>query len=1335
MDIPPQIGRYQVLERIAQGGMADVFLARSFGAEGFEKRLVIKRIRPMLARNPRLLAMFVNEARIAVSLNHPNIVQVYELDHAGDEWFIAMEHIHGRDLTRIRRAFESQGGRMPLPLAIYAVASALRGLSFAHSLVDQEGHPLAIVHGDVSPHNVVVSFTGEVKVVDFGIARLAGKGAGEEQDRPGGGKFAYMSPEQVRGLELDSRSDIYSAGIVLYELLVGHRLFSHADPEEKLRMVREAIIPDPRPENGQITEDLWAILQHALTQDRAERYASAEAFESALRAYLFHHQLQADAPTLAACMRRVFAHERLEDPAVGDLSRLAEDLAALERGGIPETSEPPVASAATSDHHTATSSWRPGTTQELKTVVVVSVEVSGDTELVEAQDPSLLVDSQRERVHWFQQVARRHGGWLQPGHDDTLTVLFGVPRTREDDLDRALRFALEVRDGIGSARWRSGEVSVCIGIHEGQAAVQLRGESATAQVVGRGGTLKLARRLAGHGELGQILTSQVVAARAEDAFAFTPGAPLTFRSHRQSAVIPCFVLEQRHTAATGGGAGRWLVRSTELTVLRDSLVALSRREGRFVLLLGEAGVGKSRLVREVTELARRRHLPVYSARAYPFSDAPLAALRDMVASIAGVGPQDGAEVIRARLRQLKQLRLASADIATLAWLFDLELGTRPQQPSRDQLQEVVRRLVRGLAEDGPVLAVFEDVQHMDALERDLLLQVVRVTTDRPLLLLVTSAAERSAPLARAAAATIQLKPLDQDGLAQLVAELLHAREVDPDLARLIAADAAGNPKYVQEMLKALDRSGVLLRDGPRVSLREGAPRAGIPNTLRGLFAARIDDLPPPVKAVLQLAATIGMRFPLRLLEACVGRGETSGATTELLRRGMWREQDHVPEPALEFASEPFWDVVGSSMLGEQLRDAHRLVAEGMTRLYEDDLDPHLESLARHLEISGDWFEAARHLSRAGDLYRRGEFLDQALLCYERALGLYARLAERSGPLGGAQAWNEISLHRRAGEISLLLGQLKRAERYLQVALDDASEHGFQQEEAATCLALGRVCMAVPRRLEARAYLEQARDQADLLGDDDLALASLEALGRLAQEEGDDAEAEQLYHRTLARAGACSKVGVRACLGLATLLLRRDDQESALGFLARAQGMAEQLQDRILLGRALNNLGIVHHARGEFSAALASFRRAIQVREGIGYVVGTIVNHHNVGDTLLRLGDLAQAWIAFSESLRLAMEADWRPGIVMNTVYLGYLEAVQGDEAGQERMERALRQARSARDWALVANGLGLRARLAMTRGDREACSAAMDEALAAADAAGDLGLRRELEAAGRELLG
>jgi serine/threonine protein kinase/tetratricopeptide (TPR) repeat protein len=1328
MDLPAQIGRYQILERIAQGGMADVFLARTFGVEGFEKRLVVKRIRPALSRSPRLVAMFINEARIAVSLNHPNIVQVYELNRSDGDWFIAMEHIHGRDLTRIRRTFEAQDRLMPVPLAVYAVATALRGLGYAHGLSDGAGQPLGIVHGDISPHNVVVSFTGEVKVVDFGIARLAGKGAGEEVDRPGGGKFAYMSPEQVRGRELDQRSDVYSAGIVLYELLVGHRLFQHEDPEEKLRMVREAIVADPRVENPAVHDDLWAILQRALARDPADRYASAEAFERDLRSFLFHQRHQTDATALAACMREAFSHEALEDPAVGDLSRLADDLRLLELGLSDERDASQDAVDKPPRAGTATPSWVPAQSEELKDVAVLCVEVSDDTDLAVQVDPSSLMELERDRQRWFRKHARRFGGLLQSGAADTVTILFGVPRTRQDDLERALRCALSLRNDLSESDWNKAGSRICIGVNVGQAAVQHAGGNTVTQVVGRGSTVRLARRLASHGELGQVLVSPAVAQQAEDSFAFERSTPLPYRSRSERNGSECHILTGRLSGALGGHQGRWLVRGSELAVLREALVALARREGRFVLLQGEAGVGKSRLVREVSELARKRHLPVYNARAYPFSDTPLAPYRDLVASITGVTPRDDTRQIQAKLDLLGQLRMDQADIATLAWLFDLSTGTRPPSTYRDQLLEVTRRLMRALAHNGPVLIVFEDVHHMDKLELELLQQVVRVTRDRSLLLLATCDSDTAAGLQASASATIELAPLTQDTLAKLVAELLHAREIDPALASLIAADAAGNPKYVLEMLKALERSGFLERQGQRVGLKHDADAPSIPHTLRGLFAARIDELSPATKGVLQVGATIGMRIPQGLLEVCVGGRQAHEAVNELANKGIWRHKERTANPTLEFTSEAFWEVVGSSMLGGQLREAHRLVSDGMLRLYGDDLDPHRESLARHLLVAGEWVEATRHLGRAGDLHHRRAFLELALQCYEQALGIFAQQADTCGPHGGALAWNEISLHRRAGEVALLLGRIRRAERYLQVALEEASEHGFQQEEGATCLALGKVCMAVPRRLEARAYLDQARELADLLGDEDLAIASLESLGRLALDEGDAAESQLLYSQALARAGSGSSMAVRALLGLANLAIRDDRLDDAEGHLERARVLAEKLGDRILLGRSVNNLGIILHTRGDYAGALERFQQALTIRQGVGYRVGTVVNHHNIGDSHLRLGQSAHAYAAFQMSLQLALDSDWRPGVTMNTLFLGYLDAERGDESGLERLADAIRAARRTRDLSLVATGQWLQARWLARAGKRDQAHEAFSQAIDTAHRAGDSGLERELMA-------
>src|SRR5688572_5783532 len=209
---PARFGKYTLLERIAVGGMAEIFLARQAGLEGFEKTIVIKRIRPHLSNQTSFVKMFLNEAKLAAQLSHPNIVQIYDLGKIGESYFIAMEYIFGRDMRRIIPKADGMGIPFPMVYALKIASSACEGLYHAHQKHDLYGNPLNIVHRDVTPENIMVSFDGTVKVLDFGIAKAANSvesGPGEIK-----GKLSYMSPEQCQGLVLDQRSDLFSLGTV-----------------------------------------------------------------------------------------------------------------------------------------------------------------------------------------------------------------------------------------------------------------------------------------------------------------------------------------------------------------------------------------------------------------------------------------------------------------------------------------------------------------------------------------------------------------------------------------------------------------------------------------------------------------------------------------------------------------------------------------------------------------------------------------------------------------------------------------------------------------------------------------------------------------------------------------------------------------------------------------------------------------------------------------------------------------------------------------------------------------------------------------------------------------
>ena len=313
------IGRYQLLAHLASGGMAEIYLARQTGIGGFEKLVVVKKILPNLAREKVFVEMFLDEAVIAAQLNHPNVVQIYDLGQSGSDYYIAMEYLEGESLGHLT----SEGARVkkPLPpgLAAGIISQVCDGLAYAHAFEDEDGKPMGIVHRDISPHNIIVLFNGVVKVVDFGIAKAASK---MHQTKVGTlkGKLAYMSPEQCMGSEVDARSDVFSLGVVLWELLTHRRLFKR---EVEPAMIR-AIMDEPIAKVHEVRKDapaaLAAVADKALSKKPEDRYASAAEMKADLQAYLRQESEEAGAEQIAG-----YAHEVLGKRA-RTKKRLLEDI-------------------------------------------------------------------------------------------------------------------------------------------------------------------------------------------------------------------------------------------------------------------------------------------------------------------------------------------------------------------------------------------------------------------------------------------------------------------------------------------------------------------------------------------------------------------------------------------------------------------------------------------------------------------------------------------------------------------------------------------------------------------------------------------------------------------------------------------------------------------------------------------------------------------------------------------------------------------------------------------------------------------------------------------------
>lgn len=426
-------GKYQILERVATGGMAEIYKARHEGIGGFQRTLAIKRILPNLSQNSDYIAMLVDEAKVAGLLSHANIVQILDLGQVDDIWYIAMEYVEGTDLGAVLRRARDKGQRLPVPHAVFVAMELLKGLEYAHQRQVMRGAKavaLNIIHRDISPPNILLSYKGEVKLTDFGIARAALR-VMETVSGIVKGRFDYMSPEQADGRkDLDQRSDLFSVGVVLYEMLTGEHPFRADNELATIEKVRAGDYIPVATRNPDVPFALQAVVDRALRANRDERYPTATAFKENLDRFFHESEFIFNHGTLASYMHLLFPEaapkKKLQEPIRPIRKRLGH------RDEEVEDDEPPHAEAPT------------GMIERQQRATPAPAQRAEDVEATAIRSNPLLTQGKNLSA----QVSSLSPQALSPMRDDHDTLIGRVGDEEQETVIRRSPFADELSDGL-----------------------------------------------------------------------------------------------------------------------------------------------------------------------------------------------------------------------------------------------------------------------------------------------------------------------------------------------------------------------------------------------------------------------------------------------------------------------------------------------------------------------------------------------------------------------------------------------------------------------------------------------------------------------------------------------------------------------------------------------------------------------------------------------------------------------------------------------------------------------------------------------------------------------
>ncbi len=1302
-----EFGKYEFIEKIGAGGMAEVFLAKSRGAEGLEKILVLKRILPEFTSNRRFVDMFISEAKIAMELNHPNIVQIFDFGKVDSDFFLAMEFVDGSDLAQLLSAGRRSGSELSFGDAVFVGVEIAKGLDYAHRRQDHYSTPLNIVHRDISPQNILVSREGAVKIVDFGIAKASS--VTDETPHVVKGKFSYMSPEQASGRRVDQRSDIFSLGVVLFEILCGRPLFKHTTQEETLSLVKSAIVPDIASLNAEIPESLVELLYRILSLEPDDRPPTARDVQVELTRVLYGLEDIHDSNSLSAhfskVSRFVGGDGNNNNTAVASESagRTVPSSAQTATGGtLGQAGNTPVTRMV---QPPATPEWH---TRERKECIIAAGHLEGLFALRHVLGQVRWLQVLQEYTRIVDSIAYKNDAVVHRVNEDGFTLLFGVPISSENDAERAARVAMDLHEAVaGMNPSLDAPIALSIGLAIGDVVLEQNVDDTGRHYTWSffGSAHELAERLARSAMSREILVGGQIFRRIRRGYRLEKVDSLPIDDSDDTLQFQAWRLVEPKTQQDRLSELRrsyhgFYGRDVTLKAMRERYRsnALDTKAGALVVL-GRPGMGKTTLVEEFLRGLDPRNVRLLRGVVPPHErDLPLAGIGAMLAEMLRLGSRDDLRQMRDNL--LTRVTALFGDeteeereflLHSLGSIFSIRFsGSAFEQLSGDERKSRIFRsmetLITRFSEKRPLVIAIDDAHALDSMSLEFGAEYFGVSRRAAATLVliadlapVAESEEWAKLLGSKYVWSETIEELGERESEELVVELLrHHRIDDVGLAEEILRRSGGNPLYIKEVVELLRDRG-MLSAGRAV---EDTP-FWLPSNVEGLLRARIDRLSVPLKNTLQRVSLLWSPFDGNDLQLVLPE-EALEHVEHLVQLGLLERANLPAGVPLET-----YDPEQTPMGERQYRFCNALTQDVAVRgLVPDEAAELHERLAYYLlsrdDERKDYASAliAHHFDEAGQKDRSVEFFFQAA---DKALDQF----------GAAEALRlcEKVLDRVEDEAPLRLKAMKIRARAL-------NELGLRDETARALEEIERLTEGADPAERADILLRRARfcfDTSELRAAREFADRAL-LLAKESGAEVQEAEAGLMHAVIMASEGkrdAAQILAVKAAETFATL-----------------EG-ATCLESRV---KALNLVGVLHRQAGHHRLALEAYESALIVAQAANLRSQSRYLLANSALALAYLGELPRAIEKYEISLEQCRTLGNRreeSGLLVN---LGHTQMLMGlaDEA-TSNIRRGIYLARKTSSHQVLADGLITLGASHLEKGDFAKSEQSLQEGLRIAD--------------------